>query len=237
MGTRTVLGACLGATALAASSVALSDEFQDGLFAIQRGYAAASVLATPAAQVEAYKPLVVKAKEFREAFPKKAQALIWEAVVLTHYAWTLNNGDSLAMLKTARDRLEEAEKADAANVDWSGYSFMGITYALAPAWPISFGDKGRARGYLEKAVSMQPNAIDTNFYLGRFLFNNKHYPEAVAAFEKALSGTSIARSGPGLAGADGSQIWCNAMNCPEPADSAAKLQAEARRMLDTAKTK
>jgi tetratricopeptide (TPR) repeat protein len=236
MSIRTILGTCIGAAALAASSGAQADEFQDGLSAIQRAYAA--IQALPAAeQLTPYKTLTAEATEFREAFPKRAQALIWEAVVLTHHAWTLNTNDSRAMLNTARERLDEAEKVDPANVDWSGYSFMGITYALAPPWPLSFGDKDRARGYLAKAVSMQPNAIDTNFYLGRFLFNNKFYPEAVATFEKVLSGSSIAHSGPSLTGADGKEIWCNAMNCPEPADSAAKLQAEARRMLEAAKAK
>jgi Tfp pilus assembly protein PilF len=54
-----------------------------------------------------------------------------------------------------------------------------------PGWPIGFGDKDKARAMLQKALTLNPDGMDPNFFYGDFLMRQKDYKGATVALEKA----------------------------------------------------
>jgi Tfp pilus assembly protein PilF len=56
-----------------------------------------------------------------------------------------------------------------------------------PGWPLGFGDKKKARAYLEKALQINPNGIDPNYFYADFLRERGEYEQAIQHYEKALA--------------------------------------------------
>jgi Tfp pilus assembly protein PilF len=59
-----------------------------------------------------------------------------------------------------------------------------------PGWPIGFGDDDKAREMLQKALALNPNGIDANYFLGDFLYRKGDYQAARRALDKALQAPS-----------------------------------------------
>ena len=75
----------------------------------------------------------------------------------------------------------------------SAYTSLGALYYQVPGWHIAFGNNKKARKYLMKAVSVNPNGIDSNYFYGDFLIQEKEFREASKVLRKAL--TAKARPG------------------------------------------
>jgi Tfp pilus assembly protein PilF len=68
---------------------------------------------------------------------------------------------------------------------------LGALYYQVPGWPLGFGDKKKAREYLEKAVKISQNGLDANYFYGDFLVDRKEYTKAVAVLERALAAPTL----------------------------------------------
>jgi cytochrome c-type biogenesis protein CcmH/NrfG len=64
---------------------------------------------------------------------------------------------------------------------------LGVLYYKVPGWPLGFGDKAKARELLQKALALNPNGIDPNFFYAEYLVETKKADEAVPYLEKALN--------------------------------------------------
>ena len=64
-------------------------------------------------------------------------------------------------------------------LDGSAYNSLGVLYYKVPGWPMGFGDKAKAKELLRKALSLNPQGIDPNFFYGEYLFETKQADEAV----------------------------------------------------------
>ena len=62
-----------------------------------------------------------------------------------------------------------------------------LTPVQVPGWPIGFGDKKKARTYLEKSIQVNPSGIDSNFFYADFLSEQGEYEKAVEYYKKALA--------------------------------------------------
>jgi tetratricopeptide (TPR) repeat protein len=87
----------------------------------------------------------------------------------------------------ARDLLLAAEKINPLALDGSAYTTLGSLYYKVPRWPLGFGDKKKARTYLEKSLQINPNGIDPNYFYADFLLEQGEYAKAVEYFRKALN--------------------------------------------------
>jgi Tfp pilus assembly protein PilF len=76
---------------------------------------------------------------------------------------------------------------DSTVLDGSVITSLGALYYQVPGWPLAFGDKKKARSYLEKAVAMSENGLDANYFYGDFLIDRKLYLEAIPVLENALA--------------------------------------------------
>jgi cytochrome c-type biogenesis protein CcmH/NrfG len=55
-----------------------------------------------------------------------------------------------------------------------------------PGWPVGFGDDKKAREMLLKGLGYNPEGIDSNFFYGDYLLEQKEYQQAIVVLEKAL---------------------------------------------------
>lgn len=137
-------------------------------------------------QAAAFSALAKQAHELSVAQPGHAEPLIWEAIVLCSEAGAERGIGALRLVKTARKLLLKAEALDPEALDGSVYSSLGSLYYQVPGWPIGFGDKEQAAVYLHKALEIDPDGIEPNYFYGDFLVEQGDYRAAVPVLEKAL---------------------------------------------------
>lgn len=176
---------------IAASTTVFADEKLDAeITKIQHGWAKANYQTSKDAQEQAFKTLVEQAHQVTANNQNSPEAMIWEAIALSGYAKTLGPIRSLSALKYAeqsRDLLLSTEKINPQALQGSAYTSLGSLYYRVPGWPIGFGDKKKAREYLEKALQVNPEGIDTNYFYADFLNGQGEYAKAIEYYKKALA--------------------------------------------------
>ena len=143
---------------------------------------------TPAGdRAAAYKTLADAAAQVEQRYPNHAGPLIWEAIVLGSWAKADGGLSALGKVKKARDLLLAAEKIDPNALGGSVYTSLGSLYAKVPGWPIAYGDKDKARSYLETALRINPTGIDAHYFYADLLADRGDYAGAVRHLEAALA--------------------------------------------------
>ena len=175
------------ALALLASTAMAADDFTPRLLALQEGWAKANY-ATPQAEKEAaFTRLTDEATTFVSAYPAQAEPLVWKAIILSTHAGVKGGLSALGMVKQARELLLAAEKINADVLDGSIYTTLGSLYYKVPGWPLGFGSKSEAAKYLQKALALNPEGIDQNYFYGDFLHAQGNDQEAATYLRKALA--------------------------------------------------
>jgi tetratricopeptide (TPR) repeat protein len=107
------------------------------------------------------------------------EPLIWEGIVLSSEAGAKGGLGALSLAKEARQRLDEALKLNDKALNGSAYTSLATLYAKVPGWPVGFGDKERAEEYFKKALAINPDGIDPNFFYGEYLADRSRPAEAL----------------------------------------------------------
>lgn len=157
---------------------------------LQHEWARANYQTTKDNQEAAFKSLSDQAHQVSTAYPGHAEPLIWEAIILSGYAKAKGGLGALRVAEQSRDLLLAAEKINPQALNGSAYTSLGSLYYKVPGWPIGFGDKKKARAYLEKALQMNPSGIDPNYFYADFLMEQGEYAKAREYFKKALDAPS-----------------------------------------------
>jgi tetratricopeptide (TPR) repeat protein len=137
-------------------------------------------------QEQAFEHLSKDAAAVRAEFPDRAEADIWYAIIVASHAGAKGGLGALSLAKEARAALEKALTKNPNALDGSAYTSLGSLYYQVPGWPIGFGDKDKARELLTKALAINPKGMDSNYFMGDFLFRNGEYEKARASLEAAL---------------------------------------------------
>jgi tetratricopeptide (TPR) repeat protein len=184
--------AILSVVATFASAPALADDFATDLAAIQNEWAAASYQ-TPgkSERADAFAALVEHAAAFRAHYPTRAEALAWEGIVLSTYAGEVGAMSAMKYAKAARAALEQAEKIDRTALSGGIYASLGALYSKVPGGFLGFGDDEAAARYFEKALAVDADNIDNNYFYGEFLLDQGEYGRARAALEHALEAPPV----------------------------------------------
>lgn len=157
------------------------------LFRIQNAWALANYQTPADDQEQAFEKLVAEARKLANANPDSAEPKIWLAIVLSTDAGVTGGLGALGKVKEARKLLEAAEKINPDALDGSIYTSLGSLYYQVPGWPIGFGDDEKAEQYLKKALAMNPDGIDPNYFYGDFMLEEDNYQQAVSYLEKAAA--------------------------------------------------
>jgi tetratricopeptide (TPR) repeat protein len=185
--------AIFGAVAAVSIAPAFADGFDDGLAAIQNEWAVAKYQTTDkTARNDAFLNVVKHAAEFSAQHPERAEALAWEGIVLSTYAGEVSAMSAMKYAKGARAALEKAEALDASALEGGVYASLGALYSKVPGGFIGFGDDELAAQYFEKALAVDADNIDNNFFYGEFLLDQGDYARARTLLEHALAAPAVA---------------------------------------------
>jgi tetratricopeptide (TPR) repeat protein len=172
---------------LNAASFAAQPSLDDAIADIGHRWAKVSYHTPDADKEAAYGPVIARAQQVAQAFPGRAEPLIWQAIVLASAAKAEGGLGALSKAKQARDLLLTAEKINPAALNGSAYNSLGSLYAKVPGWPIGFGDKKKAREYFEKALALNPNGIDPHYFYADLLADQGEYAKAAEHLKLALA--------------------------------------------------
>lgn len=176
---------------LFAGVAALAEDALDpAIIELQHDWAKANYNTPANAQEAAFKALTAKAADVAESSPNQAEAKIWHAIILSGYAKVISGLAKLNALKLvdqSKTLLLESIDLNPTALHGSAYTSLGSLYYKVPGWPISFGDKGKAKEYLEKSLEINPRGIDNHYFYADFLYEQGQYAKAVEHFEKAIS--------------------------------------------------
>ncbi len=191
MSIRTVFLAASCALALVAATPnvrAADDDIAAELLDIQHAWDKANYeVSDPAAKKNDLETLSKRAEAFVRAHPDKAEPLVWQGIVLSTYAGARGGFGALSIAKKSRDSLLAALKVDGTVLNGSAYTSLGALYYKVPGFPLGFGDHDKAAEYLRKALSLNPDGIDPNYFYGELLFESGDYPQSLRYLQKALA--------------------------------------------------
>ena len=170
-------------------------DLETGLAGIQQRWAEIQYQLPEEKKEKAFETLAGDAQTFVSQYPDRAEPLIWQGIVLSTYAGAKGGLGALGLVKDARKSLEAALAIDPTALDGSAYTSLGSLYYQVPGWPLGFGDDDKARQYLQKALAINPDGIDANFFFGDFLVDQGEPERARAYLQKVLEA-------PGRAGRD-----------------------------------
>ena len=135
--------------------------------------------------------LAQRAGQIAKQYENVPDPIVWIGIITSEQASIANDNGSpikaLELAKRARDILEEVEKTNPETMDAGAPTTLGVLYDRVPGLPIGFGDKARARYYLQEAIRSAPNGLDANFFYGDFLYKHGEQSEAVRILERALT--------------------------------------------------
>jgi tetratricopeptide (TPR) repeat protein len=168
---------------------ALDERGQQRLQDIQQRWAEARYALGATQREQAFEALGVRAEEALADNPDAPELLIWRGIVLASLAGEKGGLGALSLVKQARSSLEAALEKDPSALDGSAWTSLGSLYYQVPGWPLGFGNDKRAEEMLQKALAINPDGIDPNFFYGDYLLRARRYDEARAALLKARAAT------------------------------------------------
>ena len=175
----------LTCAALAAAPLALAG-VDDEVRALQSEWETIKYRKPGAEQEKAYKALAETAAGVRAKYANRAEPEIWYGIIVASYAGAKGGLGALSLAKDAKAALEHALELDPKALSGSAYTSLGSLYYQVPGWPIGFGNDAKARELLEKALALNPDGIDPNYFLGDYLYRQRDYDGARKALERAL---------------------------------------------------
>jgi Tfp pilus assembly protein PilF len=93
---------------------------------------------------------------------------------------------ALSLVKEAKLKLEKAEAIDPEVLGGSVYASLGSLYSKVPGWPIGFGNDTRAEKYFRKALAINPQGLDINYFFAEYLIDQGNDVKALEHIERAL---------------------------------------------------
>jgi tetratricopeptide (TPR) repeat protein len=159
----------------------------DGAVAeLQREWESIRYQAPAAEREKRFEALAAKAHAVSESFAGRSEPLVWEGIIVSSWAGEKGGLGALGLVKQAKALYEAAIQLDGNVLDGSAYSSLGVLYYKVPGWPLGFGDKAKAQELLRKALAINPQGIDANFFYGEYLLEARRADEAVTYLERAV---------------------------------------------------
>lgn len=134
---------------------------------------------------------VARAEDLQQAVASLAardprrETLLLQANALLLTAEFMHSTASLRKVRAARDLLLQADRTQPNNP--AVLLALGSIYYEVPGWPIAFGSRKTAEDYLRRAIAIDPDGRDTNYFMGDMLLEAGRAKEATAYLERALA--------------------------------------------------
>ncbi|MBL4571760.1 MAG: hypothetical protein JKY86_01630 [Gammaproteobacteria bacterium] len=148
------------------------------LFHLQQRWAEVNYQMEGKAQLTAFAQLVEESEVVSVKEPSSAEIWIWKGIIKSTYAGAKGGLGALGLAKEAKVDLETSVDLDPNALGGSAYTTLGTLYHSVPGWPLGFGDEDTAEELMLKALTQNPEGIDTNYFYGTYLLDEKRYDEA-----------------------------------------------------------
>lgn len=168
------------------SSLAVSGPLEDSIASLQRDWEVIRYQSPAAERVARYEALAERSHRVSETHAGRSEPLIWEGIIISSLAGEKGGLSALGLAKRARALYEQAIALDPTALQGSAYNSLAVLYYKLPSWPISFGDNKKAGELLSRALELNPDGIDSNYFYGEYLAEIGQRSEAIAALERAL---------------------------------------------------
>ncbi len=166
-------------------SLSASADVMQDVSSIQKAWAEASYTLKDKPQKAAFESLIKQADAVVSQYPDSAEALIWRGIVQSSYAGAKGGLGALSLARAARADFEKALGIDDRALQGSAYTSLGTLYFKVPGWPLGFGDDDKAESLLKKALTINPDGIDSNYFYGQFLLEKHELKQAEQALLRA----------------------------------------------------
>lgn len=180
-----VLTALALSFAIAASAHA--DPVDDRVHALELSWDHASYEMPETARLAEFARLDAQAQAVVAQSPGRAEPLVWRAIIVSSEAGLKGGLGGLKLVTEARDLLEKAAAINPRALDGSAYTSLGSLYAQVPGAPLGFGNREKAKSYLDRALAINPTGIDQNYFMGDLLIREHDYAGAVTYLNRAIS--------------------------------------------------
>ncbi len=181
-----VLRGILPLVGLLVSVAHAQTSFDAELARIQQQWAVANYQITAKDdKVKAFEALASEAHQFSTANPQRAEPLIWEGIVLSTYAGAKGGLGALSLAKKSRAVLEAALKIDDRALEGSAYTSLGALYSKVPGFPLGFGSDDKAQELFAKALQLNPDGIDPNYFYAQYLCDRNECRDALRYLQRA----------------------------------------------------
>ena len=185
---------------LALPLAAVAAPVDDAVAELQRDWEVIRYQTPATERQKRFEELATKAHKVSESYPDRSEPLIWEGIVVSSWAGEKGGLGALGLVKQAKATYEQAIRIDGSALDGSAYNSLAVLYYKVPGWPLGFGDKDKAGELLQKALAINPQGIDPNYFYAEYLVEIGRPDEAVGYLERALSaparpGRQIAAAG------------------------------------------
>jgi tetratricopeptide (TPR) repeat protein len=129
---------------------------------------------------------IAKTSIYLDREPGNPELTVWLAINKASLAGAKGGLGALSLAKEAKSLLEQVIKTSPQTLDGSAYTSLGSLYYKVPGWPIGFGDDDKAEQMLKKALEINPNGIDPNYFYGDFLAEEGRDQEAKVYLTHAM---------------------------------------------------
>jgi tetratricopeptide (TPR) repeat protein len=136
-------------------------------------------------QFKAFQQLVADVETATSAQANEAGIWVWSGIIKSTFAGVKGGLGALKYAKAAKADLEQAISIDGQVLQGSAYTSLGTLYYQVPGWPIGFGDNEKAEALLKKAMAINPDGIDSNYFYAQYLLGEKQYRKAEQHLVKA----------------------------------------------------
>ena len=143
------------------------------------------LLSNKDAKLKSIAELEKRAAAISAANPKSTEAKIWEAIILATDANITKSMSGLPKVERAKELLEESLKMNPRAMDGAAHMTLGSMYYQVPGWPVSFGSDKKAEEHLKKALEIDPDGMDTNYWYGAFLLEQDRPEDALTYLDRA----------------------------------------------------
>ena len=159
---------------------------EDDIQALQREWEVIRYQSPAPERERRFADLAGRAHGVSEAHPNRSEPLVWEGIIVSSWAGEKGGLGALGLARQAKALYESAIRIDGSVLDGSAYNSLGVLYYKVPGWPLGFGDKAKAQELLHKALQINPNGIDANYFFAEYLVETQQADKAPPYLEKAL---------------------------------------------------
>lgn len=136
-------------------------------------------------QFKAFQQLLADAETATNTQANEAGIWIWSGIIKSTLAGVKGGPGALKYAKAAKLDLDRAISIDGSTLQGSAYTSLGTLYYQVPGRPVGFGDNEKAKMLLKKAMAINPEGIDSNYFYAQYLLGEKQYRKAKQHLLKA----------------------------------------------------